>query len=153
MEIEQAINSLVNAIKQLDREEAIYWARYIQINSMDLQPQPPKKLDLNLPFAQLFEGFDLNEPYLSNLLAQLIWDSIKDEDYPVIIEKFRDQIIFGLKDSKDVDVNKLCLDIVFKLGFENGHKPDEFIIQCSLQLIRSSNCSISAVVVKVYIWL
>lgn len=151
-EIQQAIYSLVDAIEQLDREEAIYWARYVQINSTDLQSEPPKQLELKLPFVKLFKGFDLNETYLSIILVQLIWDSIKNEDYPVIVEKFRDQIIFGLKDSEDVDVNKLCLDIVFKLGFQNDHKPDEFIINCALQLIRSPNCSISALVVKVKVY-
>ena len=71
IQIQKAIYSLVDAIEQLDCEEAIYWARYVQIHSTDLKSsQHPKQLELKLPFAQLFKGFDLNETYLSIILVQ-----------------------------------------------------------------------------------
>lgn len=149
MDVELAIYNLVEAIQKLDTEEAIYWARLVQINPIDLKSQQQQQL--NLPFEQLFKGFNLDETDLSVILSRLIWDSIKYEDYPVIIEKFRDQIVFGLKDSKDFNVKKLCIDIVFKLGFESGHKPDELITYYTLQLISFSNYYISALIVKVRI--
>lgn len=119
--MESLSNNLLQAIKEPNESEAIYWARYLK-NHL-LQQHSIKDSNFALPLTEIFEGFAISTgPELSALLASIAWESIKHEDFPVIMQIYTNEIVNGLDYSQmDSEVVKLCLKVVFELGFQNGH--------------------------------
>lgn len=130
------VNGLIQAIQEFNIEEAIYWAHLI------LQRQKQQQQTLSVPIDQLFIGLGLGDTVLSSLLCSLIWETVKNEDYPVIIENYRKELLQGLNESIDENVQKLCLRIVFEMS--NGMEIDQEIFNCSLNLLVKSNYSVSS---------
>ena len=135
--MERIVNNLIESITDFNAEESIYWAHLLKQENN--QNQSPSLLN------ELFKGFKLGNEELSFLLSNLIWDIIKNEDFPVIYEKYQQELHEGLKSSSfDENVLKLCLRIIFELGIQKGHEIDENLIKNSLLILLSSNYSISS---------
>ena len=141
-------NNLIQSIQDSNLEESIYWAHLLK-QAIDLSSDSTAQLTAStaasLSIDQLFLGFGFGNDELSSLLCNLIWNSLKNEDYPVIIQKYRQELIEGLRpDHLDENVQKLCLRIVFELGIEIDH---EILGNC-LQLLITSNYKVSSYLIS-----
>lgn len=139
MNIEVILNNLIIAIEEFNTEESIYWAHL-------LKQQLKQQANVNLTLLnELFKGFQLGNEELSLILSTLIWEILKEEDFPVIYEKYRKELYEGITGSKDENVLKLCLRIIFELG--SSHVIDEILVKESLKLL-TTNYSISSYLIS-----
>jgi hypothetical protein len=139
--MEGILNNLITSIEELNVEESIYWAHLLK------QQQQQSNVNLTI-LNELFKGFKLENEELSLILSNLIWEILKNEDFPAIFEKYHRELIEGLIESKDENVLKLCLRIIFELGIKNCHEIDEILIKESLKLLLTTNYSISSYLIE-----
>lgn len=138
--MEGIVNNLIQALEEFNIEESIYWAHLLARLS-------PEERQLNLTLLnQFFKGFYLKSEELSRIISNLIWDTLKNEDFPVIYEKFRNELLTGLQCFDDEIIVKLCLRIIFQLG--KGHEIDEELLKKSLNLLLIENYSISSYLIE-----
>ncbi len=140
----EVINQLLQNISELNAEEATYWCR-ILLNRAGRDGDELK----GIPIDQLIKGFGLGEDDLSVLLAELVMIIVKDEDFPVLLERFGAALEEGLKaDSSFPILQTLCLEIVMKIGLVNGHNVPESLKIACLKCLFSDNPRLSAKVIE-----
>ena len=127
------MNNLIESIDNFNAEEAIYWAHLIK----------QQKKSTSCPLTSIFKGFRLTNQELSAILTELIWETLKNEDFPIVIINYKAELTEGLK-VNDENVNKLCLRIIFDLGIGKGHEIDEEMLKNVLNLMNSNNYSVSS---------
>lgn len=140
--MEGILNNLIVAIEEFNVEESIYWAHLLK------QQEGHFSFNNLTILNELFKGFKLGNEELSLILTNLIWGILKNEDFPVIHEKYRNELFEGITRTKDEPVLKLCLRIIFELGIKNGHEIDEKLIKESLKLLLSTNYTISSYLIE-----
>lgn len=140
--MEVIVNNLITAIKEFNTEESIYWAHLLK---QQLKQQANVSLSI---LNELFKGFQLGNEELSIILSTLIWEILKEEDFPVIYEKYHKELYEGITGSKDENVLKLCLRIIFELG--SSHEIDKILMKESLKILITnySNYSISSYLIN-----
>ncbi len=140
----EVINQLLQCIAESNAEEAAYWCRVL------LNRAGREVSDLRgLPVDQLIPGFGLEEEELSLLLAELIMKFVRNEDFPVILERFGAVLEEGLKAEAFPILQALCLNVVVKVGLGNGHDVRESLKIASLKCLFSDNATLSAKLIEV----
>ena len=135
--MEELVNNLIDSIDNFNVEEAIYWAHLIK------QKIRSSESFSSCPLSSIFKGFQLGNHELSSILADLIWETLKDEDFPIIIQNYKSEIIEGLS-LNDETINKLCIRIIFDLGIGKGHEIVGEMLKDTLKLLNSSKYSVSS---------
>lgn len=140
--MDELVNSLIEAIDNFNSEEAVYWSHLIkQKGTATAHSQNIFSFPL---ITSIFKGFQLGNQELSSILSQLIWESLKEEDFPIIIQNYKNELMEGLKQVADEDVSKLCLRIIFDLGIGKGHQIDDEVLKVSLKLMNDGKYSVSS---------
>ena len=139
----EVINQLLQCIAELNAEEAAYWCRVL-LNRAGRDGAELK----SLPIDQLVAGFGLGEEELSGLLAEVIMIVVKDEDFPVLLERFGAALEEGLNAESLPILQTLCLEIVMNIGLASEHDVPESLKVASLKCLFSENASLSAKVIE-----
>lgn len=141
------INHLIEAINSFNPDETAYWIRMI-MSRMNKDKDKDSLIADSIPLNHLFSAFSLNDPDLSNLLSTLIFDLVHREDFPIISQKYKMELLSGLESSQEA-VNNLCLNIIFQLGFFKNYPVQDDFIKPTLNLIFSKNFQTSSLLIKV----